>query len=118
MTRESIVVCDSGTGFIKCGFAGANFPSAIFPCVVGRPMLQADDALDGTPLPSVAVGEAATEQRAHLAMSYPVENGIVKSLGGHVPLSGTHVPRKDAHGHGPAKILLTEPPMNPRGTGR
>ena len=55
------MVCDNGTGvsvgqvfassctpqllnaswclqFVKCGFAGANFPTAIFPCVVGRPL--------------------------------------------------------------------------------
>ncbi len=27
-------MCDNGTGFVKCGYAGSNFPSHIFPrCV-------------------------------------------------------------------------------------
>ena len=37
---NSIVVCDNGTGFVKCGFAGQNFPAHIFPSLVGRPILR------------------------------------------------------------------------------
>ena len=25
--------------YVKCGFAGENFPSSMFPCMVGQPML-------------------------------------------------------------------------------
>ncbi len=55
-----VVVCDNGTGvsrprvisdecdvdlkfafkFVKCGFAGSNFPEHIFPSLVGRPILR------------------------------------------------------------------------------
>jgi hypothetical protein len=35
-----IIVCDNGTGFVKCGFAGSNFPAHIFPSLVGRPILR------------------------------------------------------------------------------
>ena len=38
---HKVVVCDNGTGFVKCGFAGANFPAHIFPAMVGRPILRA-----------------------------------------------------------------------------
>ena len=34
---RKVVVCDNGTGFVKCGFAGSNFPTHIFPAMVGRP---------------------------------------------------------------------------------
>ena len=65
---RKIVVCDNGTGvreifqlkkkkttklkkinkfffsiykkFVKCGFAGSNFPEHIFPSLVGRPILR------------------------------------------------------------------------------
>jgi actin-related protein len=33
--------------FVKCGFAGANFPEAIFPSVIGRPILRAEEKVDG-----------------------------------------------------------------------
>jgi actin-related protein 2 len=62
---RKIVVCDNGTGvsvlivsrsiyqeilfkninilkFVKCGFAGSNFPEHIFPSLVGRPILRAN----------------------------------------------------------------------------
>lgn len=31
--------------FVKCGFAGDNFPAAVFPCLVGRPMLRYEENL-------------------------------------------------------------------------
>jgi len=61
------IVCDNGTGvrrnaaggcamttaahpalhfpvqFVKCGFAGDNFPSHIFPSIVGRPILRSEE---------------------------------------------------------------------------
>lgn len=36
------VVCDNGTGFVKCGFGGDNFPRFHFPSLVGRPILRAN----------------------------------------------------------------------------
>ena len=38
---RKVVVCDNGTGFVKCGFAGDQFPAHIFPAMVGRPILRA-----------------------------------------------------------------------------
>lgn len=31
--------------YVKCGFAGENFPTSVFPCVVGRPMLRYEESL-------------------------------------------------------------------------
>jgi hypothetical protein len=33
--------------FVKCGFAGANFPTAIFPSLVGRPILRSEETVEG-----------------------------------------------------------------------
>uniref|UniRef100_A0A8C9XUE4 Actin-related protein 2 n=1 Tax=Sander lucioperca TaxID=283035 RepID=A0A8C9XUE4_SANLU len=37
---KKVVVCDNGTGFVKCGYAGSNFPEHIFPALVGRPIIR------------------------------------------------------------------------------
>ena len=37
---NKVIVCDNGTGFVKCGYAGSNFPAHIFPSLVGRPILR------------------------------------------------------------------------------
>lgn len=34
------IICDPGTGYMKMGFAGDNFPKASFASLVGRPMLR------------------------------------------------------------------------------
>ena len=37
---KKVVVCDNGTGFVKCGYAGSNFPDHIFPSMVRRLMIE------------------------------------------------------------------------------
>ena len=37
---KKVIVCDNGTGFVKCGYAGSNFPAHIFPSLVGRPIIR------------------------------------------------------------------------------
>ena len=37
--------------FVKCGFAGDNFPTAVFPCMVGRPILRYDEGVGKSALP-------------------------------------------------------------------
>lgn len=36
--------------FVKCGFAGDNFPREAFPCMVGRPMLRYEEGVTQTQL--------------------------------------------------------------------
>jgi len=36
------VVCDNGSGYLKIGFAGDNFPRGTIPSIVGTPELRAD----------------------------------------------------------------------------
>ena len=52
--RARTLVCDNGTGFVKCGFAGDNFPTSVFPCMVRRlymlAFLYVDDIVVATSL--------------------------------------------------------------------
>jgi actin-related protein 2 len=100
---------------VKCGFAGTNFPEAIFPAVVGRPMLRAEEKMGNTKLKDILVGDEADNIRSMLQMSYPMDNGIVRNWDDMYHLwDYTFYEKlgiKDCSQH---KILLTEPAMNPR----
>jgi actin-related protein 2 len=78
-SSENVIVCDNGTGFVKCGFAGDNFPTAVFPCMVGRPMLRYEETLGEQELQDIVVGESCSQLRHQLEVSYPISNGIVQN---------------------------------------
>jgi actin-related protein 2 len=108
------IVCDNGTGFVKTGFAGDNFPSNIFPSMIGRPLMRYEEEFKNVELKEIMVGDECAQHRALLETSYPVENGIVADWKGMQALYDyTFFERLkiDPKEH---KILLTEPPMNPK----
>lgn len=112
MSRKPIV-CDNGTGFVKCGYAGENFPAHIFPSMIGRPLMRYEEEFKDIELKDIMVGEDCAKHRAMLETSYPIENGIVKDWEGmrHVyDHTFYELMKIDPKNH---KILLTEPPMNP-----
>lgn len=65
--------------FVKCGFAGDNFPSHIFPSIIGRPVLRAEEKVQDVELKEIMVGDEVTKARDMLETSYPITNGIVKN---------------------------------------
>jgi len=111
---KSVIVCDNGTGFVKCGFAGDNFPANIFPSMIGRPLMRYEEDFKNVELKEIMVGDECAQHRAMLETSYPVENGIVsdwkgmKSLWDYTFFERLKIDPKEH------KILLTEPPMNPK----
>ncbi|KAG4927356.1 hypothetical protein JHK85_053842 [Glycine max] len=113
MDSRNVVVCDNGTGYVKCGFAGENFPTSVFPCVVGRPMLRYEESLTEQALKDIVVGEGCADLRHQLDISYPVNNGIVQNwddmchVWDHAFFNELKVNPPDC------KILLTDPPLNP-----
>ncbi|TNN35729.1 Actin-related protein 2-B [Liparis tanakae] len=111
---RKVVVCDNGTGFVKCGFAGSNFPEHIFPALVGRPIIRSTAKVGNIEIKDLMVGDEASELRSMLEVNYPMENGIVRNWDDMKHLwDYTFGPEKlniDSHD---CKILLTEPPMNP-----
>ncbi|CAE1289541.1 ACTR2 [Acanthosepion pharaonis] len=111
---RKVVVCDNGTGFVKCGYAGSNFPSHIFPSLVGRPIIRATTKVGNIEVKDLMVGEEASALRSMLEVKYPMENGIVRNwedmLHVYDYTFGRDKMNIDPHN---SKILLTEPPMNP-----
>lgn len=117
---RTIVVCDNGTGFVKCGYAGANFPAHIFPSIVGRPIIRAVNKIGDIDVKQkycirdLMVGDEASKLRSMLEISYPMQNGIVRNWEDmcHV-WDYTFGKEKMNINPKECKILLTEPPMNP-----
>lgn len=109
------IVLDQGTGFVKIGRAGTNFPDHTFPSMVGRPILRAEERQLDTDIPikDIMCGDEAAAVRSMLQINYPMENGIIKDWDDMQHLwdySFYERMKCDTRG---AKVLLTEPPMNP-----
>lgn len=114
---RNVIVCDNGTGFVKCGYAGSNFPAHIFPSMVGRPTIRAVNKIGDIEdifLGDLMVGDEASTLRSMLEISYPMENGMVRNWEDmcHV-WDYTFGPKKMNIDPVNTKILLTEPPLNP-----
>jgi actin-related protein 2 len=114
MGETKPVISDNGTGFVKCGLAGENFPSLIFPSMIGRPIMRFEEEFKDVELKDPMVGDEASAVAAMLDISYPIENGVVRSWEGmeHVWDYTFYEKMKiDPKQH---KILLTEAAMNPK----
>ena len=110
---NSVIVCDNGTGFVKCGYAGSNFPSHIFPSLVGKPLIKSKAEVGKVVLKDLMVGEEASQLRSMLEVNYPMENGIVRSWENMKHVWDHTFHEKLQIDTKRSKILLTEPPMNP-----
>ena len=110
------VVCDNGSGFMKIGFCGQNFPEASVPAIVGRPLLRSDQKIGDIELKSLMVGDEASPLRQYLEIDYPIQEGIVKnwddmcSLWEHSFFNVLKMPRDLSQ----SGILITEAAMNPK----
>jgi len=116
-SRRTTIVCDNGTGFVKAGFAGDNFPTTSFPSMVGRPLMRAEKTeFDGKEieLKDVVVGEECARLRSLLDVNYPVENGIIRNWDDMNAVWDHTFYEKLKINPPDCKILLTEPPMNPK----
>ncbi|KAJ8097311.1 actin family [Lipomyces tetrasporus] len=110
---EQPIVLDQGTGFVKIGRGGTNFPDHTFPSIVGRPILRAEERTGNVEIKDIMAGDEASAVRTMLQISYPMENGIIKNWEdmGHLwDYAFYERMQIDTTGK---KILLTEPPMNP-----
>jgi len=114
MQSRNVVVCDNGTGFVKCGFAGANFPTSIFPSMVGRPILRYEEKIDNVEIKDIMVGDEASKLRTMLEVTYPLDNGIVRNWEDALHVWNYAFFEKMKINPKECKIMLTEPPMNPR----
>jgi len=108
------VVCDNGTGFVKCGFAGDNFPKHIFPSIIGRPVLRAEESVKDAEIKDIMVGDDVSKVRDMLETSYPITNGIVQNWEDMVHLYNYTFFERLKINPSEHKIMLTEAAMNPK----
>ena len=73
---QNTIICDNGTGYFKCGYAGDNFPRWSIPSIVGTPEFRAGDASDIV-LKDKMCGDEAHAVAQHLDIKYPLANGRV-----------------------------------------
>jgi len=79
MSLKKPVVCDNGTGYVKCGFAADNFPQHNFPSMIGRPIMRYEEEFKDVQLKEIMVGEECALKRAMLEVSHPVKTGSFKT---------------------------------------
>lgn len=110
---NKVIVCDNGTGFVKCGYAGSNFPAHIFPSLVGRPIVRAKTDIEGIEVKDLMVGDEAVQLRSMLEISAPMENGMVRNWEDMEHVWDYTFNEKMKIDPTTSKVLLTEPPLNP-----
>lgn len=128
---RQILVCDIGTGYLKCGRSGTETPLSVIPTVVGRPLIKQkttytlrSQSKSTTKL--IYAGKEAVECGEFLHLSHPIEHGIVKNwtdmeylledaFNSSSPNYAFQVPNAEGSidGKRGTKVILTEAPMNP-----
>jgi hypothetical protein len=86
----------------------------VFPSVIGRPILRAEERVGEAIIKDIMVGDEAAALRNYLQITQPMEHGIVRNWEDMKHLwdyTFAEKLRVDPVGR---KVLLTEPPMNPR----
>lgn len=112
-TGLTILVLDQGTGFVKIGRGGTNFPDHMFPSIVGRPILRAEEKAGDAIIKDIMCGDEASQVRTALQISYPMENGIIQNWEDMNHLWDYAFYERMKIDPAGRKILLTEPPLNP-----
>ena len=82
---------------------------------VGRPIIRAANRIDDVEVKDLMVGDDASKLRSMLEITYPMENGMVRSWEDMKHLwDYTFGPEKMNLDPTECLIMLTEPPMNPK----
>jgi actin beta/gamma 1 len=108
--EDVVVIIDNGSGTCKAGLSCDEAPKAVFAEVVGKPRKVWRSSLEK----DIYYGDEVNDVRNKLAVTYPLENGIIENFE-HMELLWEHTffeqLKVQPHKH---PVLLTEPPYNPK----
>lgn len=90
------------------------FNIIVFPSIVGRPILRAEERVGSAVIKDIMVGDEAAQNRNYLQVTQPMEHGIVKNWEDMKHLWDYTFDEKLKINPQGKKVLLTEPPMNPK----
>jgi len=107
-----VIVCDNGTGFVKTGYAAENFPTCVFPSMVGKPILRFEEKVAGVEIKEIMVGDEAAKVLQHLEVTYPIRNGTIVDREAMTHVWDYTFNEKLKCDPKECKILLSEAPMN------
>ncbi|KRY33839.1 Actin-related protein 2, partial [Trichinella spiralis] len=112
--QRNVTIAASTPLFVKCGYAGTNFPEHVFPSVVGRPTIRSKIKVNDVELQDVMIGSKCAAVRHMLDLSYPMDNGIVRNWDD-MDLVWDYTFGPECLNLQPSecKLLLTEAPLNP-----
>lgn len=82
--------------------------------MVGRPIIRAEESVGDVDVEDIVIGDKAAALRSILQISYPMENGIVRNWEDMCHVWDYTFNEKLQIDPTDCKILLTEPPMNPK----
>jgi actin-related protein 2 len=91
-----------------------HLSAIVFPSIVGRPILRAEERVGSAVIKDIMIGDEAAANRNYLQVTQPMEHGIVRNWEDMKHLWDYTFDEKlklDPKGR---KVLLTEPPMNPK----
>ncbi|XP_051510649.1 uncharacterized protein LOC127415779 [Myxocyprinus asiaticus] len=107
---KTAIVLDTGSGLMKAGFADQDFPTTVFPTVIGHPKYE--EIMNGSVDREAYIGHDAQHMRGVLTLKYPIRNGVVRSWD-EMEMIWHHAFQQlgvDSEDH---PVLLTEAAMNP-----
>jgi len=108
--EEVVVIIDNGSGVCKAGLSTSEEPTSIFPEVIGKPRKVWKQSLDK----DIYFGLECDDIRNKLAISYPLENGIIENFEQMELLWEYTFFEQLKVDPGKHPVLLTEPPYNPK----
>mmetsp|Transcript_84057 Transcript_84057/g.186602 ORF Transcript_84057/g.186602 Transcript_84057/m.186602 type:complete len:389 (-) Transcript_84057:79-1245(-) len=108
--EDVVVIIDNGSGVCKAGLSSEELPSFSFGEVIGKPRKAWQSSLEK----EIYFGNEVNDIRNRLAVTYPLENGIIENFE-HMELLWEYTFFEQLKVN-PAKhpVLLTEPPYNPK----
>lgn len=122
-SSRTVLVCDIGTGYLKCGVAGSSKPTSTISTIVGRPLVSGGKGAAASANAAnslVVTGNEAVRQSERLQLTHPIENGVIRNWEDMRVLLNDTFTAKDVfttatEGSLSAgrKVILTEAPMNP-----